>query len=383
MNIVDLISSQLSSEVLGKLGSLAGTSREEAESASTAAVPALLQIFGKLASSGTGAEQLAKSMGGLDLSRLGDLVGYLGGSQGSSLGKLGGDLLGTLLGSGNLGRIISAIASYVGSQPDLMKKIVGYLAPIVLGAIAKQLGGRPDAAGVSRFFSEQENNIAAAMPAGLSLGDLGSLLPSGSSAAPGRPSPAAATSGMPGWLLPLLAIAAIAAAALLFRGREAPRDDVGDEAVAVVAETRDGPITDRVTEVVEATEDGIVGTVTEVITIDPKFVEAARLGRSATELFSRLATVFAGVTDATTAEAALPKLEGFSSSLEQLAGEAGGLPAAERAPFAGFIRENLGVLRKVIDTAMAIPGVREILGKVVTPMLETLGSLAEGPSSRN
>jgi hypothetical protein len=36
----------------------------------------------------------------------------------------------------------------------------------------------------------------------------------------------------------------------------------------------------------------------------------------------------------------------------------------------------MGLLQKVIDTAMAIPGVKDLLGPVVTPMIETIGKLA-------
>ncbi len=63
MNIVDLISGQLTGDVLGKLGGLVGGSQQQTQSAANAAVPALLQIFGKLASSQSGADQLARTIG--------------------------------------------------------------------------------------------------------------------------------------------------------------------------------------------------------------------------------------------------------------------------------------------------------------------------------
>jgi len=81
MNIVDLISSQLSGDVLGKLGGLVGGSQQQTSSATQAAVPALLEVFGKLASSRSGADKLANAMGGLDLSMLGNLAGLLGGGN--------------------------------------------------------------------------------------------------------------------------------------------------------------------------------------------------------------------------------------------------------------------------------------------------------------
>jgi hypothetical protein len=137
MNIVDLISSQLSGDVLGKLGGLIGADDSQTKSATSAAVPALLNVFSKLASTNSGADQLAKAMGGLDLGMLGNLAGALGGSQASGLGSLGGNLLGSLLGGGgggnNLSSLVGALASFAGMQPGIMKTLLTYLAPIVLG----------------------------------------------------------------------------------------------------------------------------------------------------------------------------------------------------------------------------------------------------------
>jgi len=375
MNIVDLISSQLTGDVLGKLGGLVGGSQQQTQSAAGAAVPALLQIFGKLASSQSGADQLARTMGGLDLSTLGNLASLLGGSSASSLGSTGGNILGQLLGGGgNLTRLVGTIASFVGSQPGMMQKLLTYLAPIVLGVVAKQFTSRPDASGVQRLFSEQASNISAAMPKGLSLGDLGSLLPSGSGSTGHGPShrhePAPA--GAPGWLLPLLALAALGVGAYLFT-RPKPEEKV---AVAV-KETTVGPVTDRVTEVVEERGNQLIDTVQEVLTIDPKFLEAVKVGTTATDLFGGLTKTLSGVTDAATAEAALPTLKGFAPLLETLETEAGKLPAEEKPALAEFVGKNLGLLQKVIDTVMAIPGVKDVLGKVVGPMVDTLGKLAK------
>jgi len=374
MNLVDLITSQLSGDVLGKLGGLVGASEQQTQSASSAAVPALLQIFGKLASSPKGADQLAGAMGGLDLSMLGNLAGYLAGGNASGLGRVGGDLLGSLLGGGNLTKLVGTIASFVGSQPDLMKKLIGYLAPIVLGVVAKQLGGRPNGSSVSRLFSEQAGNISSALPRGLSLGDVGSLLASGSGATHGGGRHEPQSSGA-SWLLPLLGLGAIGLGLYLWnqnRAKEAP-----EKAAVIVSETKDGPVTDRVTEVIEEKGNTLVDTVQEVITIDPKFLEAARVGKSAAELFGGLTSVLTGVKDEATAKAALPKLEEFTPLLETLTSEAGKLPAEEKTAFGDFVGKNLGLLQKVIDKVMGLPGVKEVLGAVVTPMVEALTKLTK------
>ncbi len=378
MNIVDLISSQLSTDVLGKLGGLVGVNETQTKSATATAVPALLEVFAKLASSKTGADQLTKAMGGLDLSALGNLAGLLGGGRASSLGGLGGDLLGSLLGGDrSLSSLVNAIASFVGLQPGLMKTLLTYLAPIVLGVVAKQFTGKPDAAGVSRLFSEQSANIRDSLPKGFSLGDVLSTVTDAGrqvEAHRGREEPAAA--GLPGWLLPLLALAAIAAGWYLWDQNK--KADQGDGTVAVIETERTiGPITEQTEEIIERQGNDVVDTVIKTLAIDPRFLEAIRVGKNATELFAGLTGALKGVTDEETAKSALPALKNLTPMLTSLEEEAGKLPAEEKPAFADFIGKNLGMLSTLIDTVMAIPGVRDVLGPTVTSMVESLTRLAK------
>ena len=375
MNIVDLISSQLSGDVLGKLGGLIGANESQTRTATNAAVPALLNVFAKLASTNSGADQLAKAMGGLDLGMLGNLAGALGGSQASGIGSLGGNLLGSLLGGGNnLTSLVDVIAKFAGMQPGIMKTLVTYLAPIVLGMIAKQFQGRPDAAGVSRLFSEQASNIRGSLPKGLSLGDFaqGAVAPAGRGGQ-GHREPEKA--GLPGWLLPLLVLGAVGLGYYLWNENQ---KRAKDGVVAVVEDIeKKGPVTVDRTEVIERAGKDLIDTVTETISIDPKFLEAVRVGKNATELFGGLSSVLGGVKDLDTAKLALPELEKLSPMLKDLETEAGKLPAEEKPAFAEFIGKNLGLLQKVIDTVMAIPGVKDVLGPVVTPMVEAFTKLSK------
>ena len=368
MNIVDLISSQLSGDVLSKLGGLVGADPSQTKAGTTAAVPALLDIFGKLASTNSGADQLARAMGGLDLGMLGNLAGALGGGQASSLGSLGGNLLGSLLGGGNATTaVVDAIASFSGIKPGIMKTLLGYLAPIVLGMIAKQFTGRPDAAGVSRLFSEQASNIRGAVPRGLSLPDLKLGAVSGGRA----PEPIA--SGMPGWLLPLLVLAAAGLGWYLWQ--EGQKKAAEKEVVAVREDAaKSGPVTVDRTEVIEREGKKLVDTVTETISIDPKFLEA---GKVAGTLFTDLTKILGGVTDEAGAKAAIPALEKLAPMLTTLEDETAKLPADEKPAFAEVVATNLGLLQKIIETVMAIPGVKDVLGPVVTPMVESLTKLSK------
>ncbi|MFM9025333.1 MAG: DUF937 domain-containing protein [Planctomycetaceae bacterium] len=376
MNIVDLISSQLSGDVIGKLGGLIGADQSQTQTATNAAVPALLGLFGKMASTNSGADQLAKAMGGLDLGMLGNLAGALGGSQASSIGSLGSSLLGSLLGGNTTSKVVETVASFAGMKPGIMRTLLGYLTPIVLGMVAKQFTGRPDAAGVSRLFSEQAGNIRGALPRGLSLPDLALGAVSG-----GRPSEPVRhggrshepeSSGMPGWLLPLLLLGALGLGWYLWQ--QSQKMAVEPKAVAVREVAKKGPITVDRTEVIERQGRKLVDSVAETISIDPKFLEA---GKVAGTLFTDLQKILGGVTDEAGARAALPELERLAPMLTTLETETANLPADEKPAFARIIGENLGGLGKLVDKAMAFPGVRDVLGPVVTPMVETLTRLAK------
>jgi hypothetical protein len=362
MNLVDLIAGQLSSgDVLGKLAGLAGASETETKTATTAAIPALLSALSGLAGTSKGADQLASAMGGLDLGMLGNLAGALTGNQASGLGSLGGNLLGSLLGAGGTAKIVDTIAAFAGIKPGIMRTLLNYLAPVVLGMVAKQFSGRPTGADVSRLFADQSSNIKAAMPRGLSLADVGKAAET-------------AKGGMPAWL-PLAALVALAAAGWWFLNKDkmAPVAEPVERMV-VEAERKAGPIVETVRDEIVTDGKTAIEAVTDMISIDPKFLEA---GKTAGSLFTGLTKVLKGVTDVDSAKLALPELEKLAPMLSTLETDAGKLPADEQPAFAEVIGKNVGLLQKVIDTVMAIPGVKELLGPVVTPMVETLTKLAK------
>ena len=376
MNLVDLVTSQLTGDVLGKLAGLTGTNESQTRSATNAAVPALLSAFGKLASTNSGASSLASSLGGLDLKTLGNLTGLLGGSQASGLGSIGGSLLSSLLGN-NLGGLVGTIASFAGMQPGIMKTLLTYLAPIVLGTVANSFkGAKPDAAGLTRLFSEQQDNIKAALPRGLSLADFDT-----SSASPRRAEETRGVhrheepaSAFPSWLpLLLLPLLGLVGWALWPKPQPAPRAVVVNETVR-----REGPLVVDRTETVELEGKKVVADVVEeTIALAPGVADALKMGTDLTGLFGSLGKVLGGVTNEDSARAAIPQLTEFAPVLESLQKSTVALPEAGRSTIAEMVLKNMGGLQKVIDTVMAIPGVKEILGPTVTPMIETLSKLGK------
>jgi len=376
MNLVDLVTSQLTGDVLGKLAGLTGSNEAQTRTATNAAVPALLSAFAKLASTNSGASTLANSLGGLDLKTLGNLAGLLGGSQASGLGSIGGSLLSSLLGN-NLGGLVGTIASFAGMQPGIMKTLLTYLAPIVLGTVANSFkGAKPDAAGLMKLFSEQQDNIKAALPRGLSLADFDTT-----SASPRRADEARGVhrheepaSAFPSWLpLLLLPLLGLVAWAMWPKPAPAPKAVVVNETVR-----QEGPVVVDRTETVEMEGKKVVAdTVEETISLAPGVADALKMGKELTGLFGGIGKVLGGVTDEATARDAIPQLTEFAPVLETLQKSTVDLPEAGRSTIAEMVLKNMGGLQKVIDTVMAIPGVKEILGPTVTPMIETLSKLGK------
>ncbi len=392
MNIVDLVKEQLTSQVLGSLGSLAGTNEAQTKAASAAAVPALLGGLAKLAGNAQGAGQLASALGGLDLGMLGNLAGVLGGANSSKVSNLGGGLLGTLFGNTATSAIVETLASFLGIKGGVARSLLSYLAPVVLGTVAKQLtssGKSIDASGIQSLFADQGRNIQSAMPAGLSLGDFGSIAKAVSGATSGGASHSShashgqqASSGFPSWL-PWLALPLIALAAFWFMNKDKPVDKGATvtnptdmmKKKMVEAQKSGEAIAEKAAEkgaeAVKATTDAVSAAVEKATDA----IDMTAFGGDVTGLFGKLTDSFKGITDVPTAEAAVPGLKDLAGILEGYKATADKLPEAGKTTVKEMVGTNLGLLQPIIDTVLAIPGVGDILRPIVEPMLKTLGAL--------
>ena len=103
MNLVELIKSQLTPDVLGKLAGQVGANESQAKSVIGAAVPALLSALAGSASQAGGTQKLLSALGGLG--SMSDML------SGASLEK-GTGLLTSLLGGSTLSGIVSTLAKF-------------------------------------------------------------------------------------------------------------------------------------------------------------------------------------------------------------------------------------------------------------------------------
>lgn len=408
MNLVDLVKDQLTSQVLGSLGSLVGTNESQTKAATAAAVPALLGGLSKLAGNAQGAGQIASALGGLDLGALGNLAGLLGGSNASKVADKGGSLLGTLFGNSATSMIVDTLASFLGIKGGVSRMMLSYLAPVVLGTVAKQLtsGGRSiDASSIQSLFADQSSNIQKALPAGLSLGDFGSLAKAAAGAVAGGGSHSThghtaqrdthshghverrepEQSGFPSWL-PWLALPLLALGALFLLNRDKgpkPADKGATVTVDNTARMREKMEASQKTGVELAEKAGAkvneaaaaVEETVKTVTENLPEIDLTAFGGDVGGLFGKLTDTFKGITDVPTAEAAVPGLKDLAGILDGYKATADKLPEAGKATVKEMVGTNLGTLQPIIDTVLAIPGVGDILRPIVEPMLKTLSSL--------
>jgi len=401
MNIVDLVKDQLTSQVLGSLGSLVGTNEAQTKAATAAAVPAMLGGLAKLAGTSQGAGQLASALGGLDLGMLGNLAGVLGGSNASKMSDKGGSLLGTLFGNSATSMIVETLASFLGIKGGIARSMLSYLAPVVLGTVAKQLtssGKSIDAAGIQSLFADQSRNIQSALPAGLSLGDFGNIAKAVTSATSGGASHSShashghverqpESSGFPSWL-PWLALPLIALGAFLLMNKDKGGKPVeknvpvanqtemmkkmaeAQKSGEALAEKAAVKVADAGAEAVKTTTDAVAAVVEKATDA----IDLTAFSGDMTGLFGKLTDSFKGITDVPSAEAAVPGLKDLAGILEGYKATADKLPEAGKATVKEMVGTNLGTLQPIIDTVLAIPGVGDILRPIVEPMLKTLSA---------
>lgn len=247
INLLDLVKSQMGSDLIGKAASFLGESEASTGKAVNAALPALLGGMISKSSSSEGASALMGflNQGENDGSIFSKLGGLLEGGSISSLLGSGSGILQMLLGD-KLGAIASAIASYAGIKQESSSNLLGLAAPLLMGGVGKYVKdqGITSASGLASLLGGQSDFVKAALPAGLG-GTLGSILGLGglsnmASQATGAAANAVSTaakggSNILGWVLG--GLAALALMFLVYKGCNKPTAATEAPATDTVAAT--------------------------------------------------------------------------------------------------------------------------------------------------
>lgn len=164
-----------------------------------------------------------------------------------------------------------------------------------------------------------------------------------------------------------------------------PAPVVAKEPVPVVKETPKREPVARVEEggvVVDSTKveatDGKTVEVMEETTVGTAVPEQfAGFQEVASGWFERWSETLAGVTDARSAKAALPVFTELGNALKEAQTTTAAFSPEQKALVRTYVGENIGEVRSKADPVLALPGVADVLGGIVRPMIETVSKLGE------
>jgi hypothetical protein len=99
------------------------------------------------------------------------------------------------------------------------------------------------------------------------------------------------------------------------------------------------------------------------------------IGKQVTDSITNLRTTLVGITDAASAQAALPKLREATAQLDKVDGLLGQLSPEQRKVLAGVVNPLMPSLNQLFDKVLAIPGVAELLKPTIEALRAKLAVL--------
>jgi Bacterial protein of unknown function (DUF937) len=377
MNIVDILKQQLGGEVAKQLGGMAGASEGDLSKILGAGLPGLLSGLGSLASSKEGAGKIADAIGGLDSSLFGNLAGMLGGAVASK----GGSMLGNLFGASIVDNLAGAISKYTGVNAGIVKMVLGYLTPMILGAVGKSFGGgKIDGSSVSRLFAEQKSNIASSLPSGFSLNSIpgfNTLASSGSTPRAPAPQTATPSGGLGKLLFPIVVVAALAGLYYYWSNAQKAAQRAAENAATVVKDAAD-EMTSKAGDMATKAIDGSEKMLKDAVENLPNLpgVDLDTIKGQFTSMFDGMTGKLGSVTDAAGAEQILPDLKGYASKLDGLSTTVSGLPTEGKSMIVDLIKSQMDKLNPILEKLTGIPGIGETVLQVIEQIKDKLKLLA-------
>jgi hypothetical protein len=363
-NLVSQVMQFLTPDMIGRIATALGLDRNNVQPAIGAAVPALLAGLSSVAAQPGGAQKLA------DVARqqngaLGNFAGMLAAGGQTSFAEKGSQMLSSLFGSRDESALVTAVGKFAGLGQSASNSLLGLLAPVVLGSVAQQGSRDLSANGVAGLLANQKDSIAAALPSGFGnllsgtglLDSVGGSARTAAAAASqtargaasaayavgnaGQRAAGAATSASPNWLVWLIPLLAVAALLVYLFARPAE----------------------------QAVQKGV--TAVQGLTVD-----GLDLGKQVTDSVGSLRTTLTGITDAASAQAALPKLQELAGQVDKVSGRVGQLSVEQRKMLAGVVSPTMTTLSQLIDKVLAVPGVAAIIKPTLDTMKAKLAALA-------
>jgi hypothetical protein len=373
INLTSAITQLLTPEVIGQIASFLGIDRNLAQKAAGAAIPTILTGISDLVGTSAGASQLSKLLSQQQGSNPMDLLRNTGAP---GFAQSGSNMLSGLLGGRTLDTMGQAIGKFAGMGDVGGKSLLGMIGPLVLGALGQhQRDAGLDANGLASLLRSQKDQMTAAIPSGLAdqLGSAGLIdraeagVRSGMSSATAagnrmanasgqaaagasRAALAATNTQWPYWLAALVVLGGLA-----WWGLQRPGEPTVAERTAVAQ-----PAT------------GTVGMAPAALTVD-----GVNLANKVNSSIDTLKTTLPTITDATGAEAALPKINDAITQLDGIRAQAGKLSPDGRSALAKLIVAATPAINQMCDKVLATPGVADVARPAIDNLRAKLDALAK------
>jgi len=373
-NIVEAVKNELTGDLLAKLTGTVGESVDTVKSAANAATPALLSALAGLAINQLGADKLISVLEGFGADSPGKLRDDIIHGRGDHVQERGGTVLGSLLGGG-MPILVDALAKFSGARPESVRRLLNYLAPMILSLVAATVKSRGGlgAANLRTFFEEQKSNITGAVPPELSLSGLPSPLH--------HPVPQDAGSGPAYWLRPLLVVIVAALALWYFFLREPPAPPINvDQTETTTVPRQPQPVaSSEAQEQAAKAAHSAPGNAPETSKDQEKAAEPA--APTASEVIKSLGDIhviaiqsLAAVNSPETAEGQLPTLTALGPKLDELKGRWDKLSDADKQTVAKSTAENRDAFKSLAEKTLKKPEIAEKLKGVLDPLVEKMNA---------
>jgi hypothetical protein len=387
-NLVSLVMQFLTPDMIAKIASALGLDRAIAQKAIGGAIPALLSALADVASTPGGARQLSNAVAQQQPGALDSLKNLIEGSGQKAFADTGSSMLSSLLGGTALDAVTQSLGRFAGIGEGASKSLLGMLGPVVLGALGQQQRSAGlDASGLTSLLTSQKDQFAAAIPSGLAdqlsatglfdkvAGGIRGRAAAASAAATRIGSSAAertaaeasqaayaargaaaeaarsaASSQWAYWVVGLVALGALAWYVLANIG--------GDRVAELPPPTATQPTTKPAGRAVDT-----VGLATPNLNVG-----GVNLVNQVNSSVGSLRTALAGITDATSAEAALPKIREATSELDRVGSLSANLAPEGKSALAKLIAGAMPTINELCDKVLATPGV----GPVAKPAIDEL-----------
>jgi hypothetical protein len=379
-NLVSVVMQFLTPDMIAKIASALGLDRSVAQKAIGGAVPALLASLADVASSPNGARQLSSTLAQQQPGSLDSLKDLIGGSGKNALVETGSSMLSGLFGGGALDTMAQSIGKFAGVDASSGKSIVAMLGPVVLGALGQQQRSAGlDASGLASLLGSQREQIAAAIPSGLAdqlsaaglIDSAAGTLRSGTAAASAagsrissasertvagasRAAYAATSSASSRWPYWLAALVVLGGLAWYMIERQA-----GETVAELPRPATTQPAT------------GTVGVAPSNLTIG-----GVNLANQVNSSIGTLRSVLPTITDAASAQAALPKLREATTQLNEVSDLAAKLSPEGKSALTKLIVEATPTINQMCDKVLATPGVGDIAKPAIDQLRGKLDTLS-------